>query len=149
MILIKRNHQFNLGIFSNGDHMLRLFQHSFIFGEGTSNFFRVITSTQQLLFWSSCFFRASAFLTSSLSRAVNSLQQLFFQNSSFFTAKLLPSSHRLRIGSYFGQLSFGTATFLAKELFRIKISTEDLLFRSSYFCTASTISEVLHLAKKR
>ena len=127
---------------------MRLFQDSFIFGEApSSHFFSVTASTQQLLFRSSCFFRESRFLKSSFFRTVTSWQQLFFQNSYFFRAKLLPSNH-LRIGSSLGYLLFGTATFLAVELFRIKISTEELLFRSRYLYTASTFSEKLHFGKK-
>ena len=48
--------------------------------------------------------------------------------------ELLPNSHFLGIGSSLGQLLFGTATFLAEKLLRIKISTEELLCRRSYFC---------------
>ena len=70
---------------------------------------------------------------------------LFFQNSCFFRANLLPSSY---LGSSIGQLLFGAAVFLAKELFRIRISTEELLFRSRYFYTTSTFSEELHFGKK-
>ena len=64
----------------------------------------------------------------------------FFQNSYFFRAKLLPKSHFLWIESSLGQLLFVTASFLAEVLFRIKISIEGQLFRSRYFCTASTFS---------
>ena len=111
------------------------FRRSYFFTYLQSSYF---DTTEQLLFQSSCFFRASTFFW-----------QLSFQNSYFFRAKLLPSSHHLRIGSSLGYLLFGTVTFLAKELFRIKICTEELLFWSRYLCTASTISEELHFGKKR
>ena len=114
----------------------------------SSHFFRVTTSTQQLLFWSSYFFRASDFWRSSIFRTVTSLQQLFFQNSYLLRAKLLPSNHQLRTASSLGQLIVGRATFLVEGLLRIKISTEELLFRSRYFCTTSTFSEKLHFGKK-
>ena len=73
--------------------------------------------------------------------------QLFFQNSFFFRVKILQSSHSLRIGSYLRRLFFGTTIFLAEELFRIKISKEELLFQSRNFCTAWTFSGKLHFGK--
>ena len=118
--------------------MLRPFQDSFIFGEATSYFFRVTTSTQQLLFRISYFFRAAAFF----------FEELFFQNSHFFR-----SSYFFRKATFSERNFYPAATFwewkffravtfqnsylLAEELFRIKISTEELPFRSRYFCTAS------------
>ena len=99
---------------------MRLFQDSFIFGEATSShFFRVTTSTQQLLSRSSYFFRTAAFLRSSFFRTVT-FSQLLFQNSFFFTARLLQGRHSLRIGSCLGQLLIETAIFLEEELFRKK-----------------------------
>ena len=130
-------------------HMLRLFQNSFIFGEATySHFFRVTTLTQQLLFRSMYFLRAAAFLRSSffLEQSLFS-KQLSFQNSYFSRAKHLLSGHFLRIESSSWQLLFRTATILAVVLFKIKISTEELLFRSRYFCTGLTFSEKLHFGK--
>ena len=110
--------------------MLRLFQNSFIFGEATySHFFRVTTLTQQLLFRSMYFFRAAAFLRSSLFLEQSLFsKQLSFQSSYFSRAKHLPSGHFLRIESSLWQLLFRTATILAVVLFKIKISTEELLF---------------------
>ena len=43
-----------------------------------------------------------------------------------------------------GQLLFETAIFSAGELFTKKISIEELLFQSRYFCTASTVSGKLY-----
>ena len=83
---------------------------NFILGEATSShFFRVNTSTQQLLFWGSYFFITAAFL--SFFRTVTFSHELFFQNSFFFGAKLLESSHFLRIGCSLRQLPFGTVIF--------------------------------------
>ena len=129
---------------------LRLFQDSFVFGETTSShFFRVTTSTQQLLFRSSYFFRAYLLLLrSSFSEQSLLRSSYFFQSSCFFRAKLLPNSHHLRIGSYLGQLPFGTATFLEEILFGIMISTEELLFQSRHLCKASTFSEKLYFGEK-
>ena len=146
IISIKRNQQSNLGFFFKWpfpfSHMLLLFQDGFIFGEATSlHFFRVTTSTQQLLFRSSYFPTAATFLRSSF------FKQLFFRNSYLFRAKLLSSSHFLKIGRSLGQLLCRTATFLAEDLFGIKISIEEAPFRSRYFYTASTFSEKLHFRK--
>ena len=110
------------------------------------HFFRITTSTQQLLFRGSYFCRAAAVF--SFFRTVTFLQELFFQNSFFFGAKILQSSHFLRIGSSLRHLLFGT-TILSEELFRIKISKKELLFQSRYFCTASTFSEKLHFGENR
>ena len=87
--------------------MLPLFQDNFILGEATSShFFRVTTSTQQLLFRDSYFFRTAAFFP--FFRTVTFSQDLFFQNSFIFGAKLLQSRHFLKISSL-RQLHFGTA----------------------------------------
>ena len=103
--------------------MLPLFQDNFILGEATSSrFFRETTSIQQLLFWSSYFFRTAAFF--SFLRTVTFSQELVFQNSFFFRAKLLQSSH---LRNPLRQLFF--------------ISKKELRFQSRYFCTASTFSE--------
>ena len=105
--------------------MLPLFQDNFILGEATSShFFRVTTSTQQLLFRGSYFFRTAAVF--SFFRTVTFSQELFFQNSFFFGAKILQSSHFLRIQSSLQQLLFGTA--FSEELFRIKISKKRATF---------------------
>ena len=93
---------------------------------------------EQLFLQSSSYFWGSPFSKQSLLRS-----SCLFQNIYFFREKLLPSKHFLRIGSYLGKLIFGTANFLVEELFRIKISTEELVFWSRYFCTASTFSEEL------
>ena len=122
--------------------MLLLFQDNLIFGEATSSHsFRVTTSTQQLHFRSSYFFRAAAFF--SFFRTVTFSQQ-FFQNSFFFRAKILQNSHFLRIRSSLWQSLPGTAIFF---LFRIKISKKELLFQSRYFCTVSTFSEKVYFGK--
>ena len=89
-----------------------------------------VTFSEQLFLQSIFFYRGAHVWT------VTSLQQLFAQNSYFSRVKLLPRSHPLRTGSSLSLLLFGTVLFLAEELFRIKISTEELLFGSRYFCTA-------------
>ena len=100
-------------------------------------FLRVITSTQQLLFRSGCFFRAASFF-----KIATSSQQSFFQDRYFFRAKLLRSSHFFRIGSSLGQVLFRTPpTFLVEKLFSTKTFSEEVLFRSRYFCEASNFPE--------
>ena len=96
--------------------MLRLFQDNFVFGEATSShFFRVTSSPPQLHFRSSYFFRAAAFFSSF--RIVTFSQQFFFQNRFFFRAKML-------LGSYSSE-----QLFFPEELFRIKVSKNELLFK--------------------
>ena len=51
------------------------------------------------------------------------------------------------MGSTLGQLHFGTAICLMEELFRIKVSAEELLSRSSCFHTALTFSDELLFGK--
>ena len=110
-----------------------------------SNYFDTTVTFLEQLFFSGhlLFFDELLFSEQSLLRS-----SYFFQNSYFFRVKLLPNSHHVSTRCSLRQLLFGTATFLAEELFRLKISTEELLFRSSYFCKASTFSEELHFGKK-
>ena len=76
-------------------------------------FFRVITSTQQLLFWSSCFFRASAFfLTSS-----------FFQNNHFFAAAIF-----FRIATFSEWNFYRTATTWVQDVLYGSYFSEQLPF---------------------
>ena len=70
----------------------------------------------------------------------------FFQNSYCFSAKLISSSHFLRIGRSLEKFHFETATRLEEELFRIKMSTEKLLFQSRCFCK-TFFSEELNFGK--
>ena len=93
-----------------------------------SYFFGAAITSEQLLLFEELLFQSS-------------------QRSSFFRAELLPSSHFLRTESSLGQLFLGTAAFSTADLFITKIATEELLFRSRYFCTASTFSEKLHFGK--
>ena len=53
----------------------------------------------------------------------------------------------MRIESSLGQLLFGTPTVLVEELFRIKISTEELLFPIRYFAPTSIFPESYILEK--
>ena len=94
-----------------------------------SYFFGAAISSEQLLLFEELLFQSS-------------------QRSSFFRAELLPSSHFLKTENSLGQLFLGTATFSTADLFITKIATEELLFRSSYFCTAPTFSEKLHFGKR-
>ena len=113
------------------------FWRSYFFTLFQSNYFDTIVIFQGSCFFQELFFQNNHFFRSSY----------FFRNSYFFRVTLLARSHFLRIESSSGQLLFGTATFLAEKLFRIKIPTEELLFPSRYFCTASTFSEKLQFGK--
>ena len=129
--------------------MLRFFQDSFIFVEATSShFFRVTISTQQFLSQNINFFTTAAFFEGA-SFSEQSFFRSYFFRIAFFRAKILQSSHSLRIGSYLGPLLFGTSIFLAEEQFRIKASTEELLFQSRYFSIASTFSRKLLFGKSQ
>ena len=124
-------------------HILRLFKDSFNFREATSShFFRVTTSIKQLLFQGSYFFR-----TDFLFGDAHFSEQSFFI-SVIFQSETSTEQPILRIGSSLGQLLYVTATFLEEELFRIKISTEELLFWSRYCYTISNFSEKLHFGKR-
>ena len=119
------------------------FWRSYLFTLFQSNYFDTTVT-----FRSMYFFRAAAFLRSSLFLEQSLFsKQLSFQSSYFSRAKHLPSGHFLRIESSSWQLLFRTATILAVVLFKIKISTEELLFPSRYFCTGLTFSEKLHFGK--
>ena len=83
------------------------------------HFFKLITSTQQLLFRSSHFFRAATFLSCYFFRAVTSSQELLFQNGHYFISKILPSCYLLRIGSCLSDF-FETTTFLEEEFIQNK-----------------------------
>ena len=94
------------------------FQDSFVFGEtSSSHFFRVATSTQQLLFRGSYFFRAANFFA-----------QLLFQNSRFFAAVIF----------------FRIATFSERNFCRTASSCEQLVLQGSYFVgTAASLMKEL------
>ena len=92
-------------------HMLQLFQNSFIFGEATySHFFRVTTSTQQLLFRSSYFFRAAAFF-----------EELLFQNCHFSRR-----NYFFRTATFSEQNFYRAVTFWERKFFKA------VTFRNSY-----------------
>ena len=120
--------------------MLRLFQDNFIFGEATlSHFVSVTTSTtQQLHFRSSCFFRKAAFFF--IFRTVNFSQQLFYQNSFFFRAKVLQSSHFLRIRSFSWQLLFRKAIF-SRGTVKAGTSSQYQPFQESLILEKANFSE--------
>ena len=70
---------------SSHSHTLRFFQDSLFFGKAiSSHLFRVTILTEPLLLQSSYLFRTPGFLKSSFLRTATSSQQLFFQNSHFF-----------------------------------------------------------------
>ena len=110
--------------------------------------FRVTTLTQQLLFLGSHFFRASAcfeellFQNSHFIAAVIFSQQLLFQSETSTEQPLLENRKFFRVVTFRNNYLFGGGIVWNN------VSTEELLFRSRYFCTASTFSEELHFGKK-
>ena len=132
----KRNHQFNLVHFSNGGFpspiCKDIFQESFIFGAAPFlHFFRVSTSTQQLLFFEELLLGNSHFFA-----AVTFLEQLLFQSESFTKHPFQENGQYIR-----------AVICLMKEWFRIKVSAEELLSRSNCFHTAPTFSDELLFGK--
>ena len=129
-----------------------IFSDSFIFGKATSShFFRVtfFKVTQELLFRSSSFFRTAAFFEDLLFQNCHFFPYFvfiiiffFFQNSYFCRAKLIPYTERSHLEN---RKTFGAVTF--RNSYLQKISTENLLFRSRFFCTASTFSKSKILGK--
>ena len=94
---------------------------SFFFEKASSlHFFRVATSTQQLLFKSSYSFRSAAFFDELFFHISRFSTAVIFSYSYFIIAKLLWSSHLLRIGSCLGQYFVGSATILVVKLFQNK-----------------------------
>ena len=110
-----------------------IYSDSFIFGKATSShFFRIafFKVSQELLFLSSFFFRAAAFL-----------EELLFQNSHFFSAYfseqlLFQSETSIEKPHPENRKFFSTVTF--RNTFPQTTPTQELLFRSRFFCTAST-----------
>ena len=96
--------------------------------------FRVTALTQELLFQSSYFFRTAAFLRSSVFEKVISLQLVIYSEYLIFRSETSTEHPLLENGKFFRSVTFWNSHFLAEELRRIKISTEELLFRSRYFC---------------
>ena len=116
--------------------MLPLFLDNFILIEATSSHFcRVTTSTQQLLFRGSYFFRTAAVLSFfTFSEQSFFRRSYFFKIASFSERKFYTAGtsweQKVLYGSYFSE-----QLFFSEELFRIKISKKELLFQSRYFCT--------------
>ena len=79
-----------------------------------SNFFRVTTSTQQLLFRSSCFFRAASFF----------FEEFLFQSSDFFR-----SSYFCRIATFSERNFYRAATFWEKKVLWGSYFSKELPFR--------------------
>ena len=110
IISAKRNHQSNLVSFffqiaiSPLEYVVTFSGQHYLGKVTSSQFFRVTTLTQQLLFRDSYFFRTAAFFH--FFRTVTFLQEFFPQNSFFFGAKRLQSRHFLRIRSSLRQLLF-------------------------------------------
>ena len=115
--------------------MLPHLQENFILGEATSShFFRVSTSTQQLLFWDSYFFRIAAFF-SLFQKSHFFAGVIFFRIASFFGAKLLQNSHFLRIRSSFTEITFCNSHFIRRS------SLGQIYLKKSSFFKAGTSAQ--------
>ena len=104
-----------------------IFSDSFIFGKAiSSQFFRVtfFKVSQELLFQRSSFLRPAAFF-----------EELLFQNTHFFPAFFFRIS-TCSEQNFENRKLFSAVTF--QNSYPQKTSTEELLFRSRFFCTTST-----------
>ena len=104
----------------------------------------LLQTFSELLLWHNGYLIGAAIsLKQLLLWRVPSKEQTLFRSTYFFKifikAKLPPSSHFLTTESSLWKWLFGTSTFFAEEFFKIKIPTEELLFRSRYFCTISPV----------
>ena len=144
--------------------MLPLFQDNFLLGEATSShFFRVTTSTQQLLFWDSYFFRTAAFFPffrtvtflqefqdKDIQKRANFLKQLLLHNMNFFRKdrfwkKLIFQKSNIPqyIPPFFWKAAFLERLLLQKTLPSITATfSEELLFynvlvQKTYYFTAT------------
>ena len=128
----KISHEYLFSLFT----YVAIFSDSFIFGKATSShFFRVtfFKVAQDSYFWSTSFFRAAAFFG-----------EVLFQNSQFFSAffleqLLFQSKTSTEQPHLENRKFFSAVTF--RNSYKRKISTVELLFRSRFFCTASTFSK--------
>ena len=103
-------------------------------------FFRVSTSTQQLLFRSSYFVKSSYLFQGIPFPEQSPLRVSYFvQNSYFFRVKLVPSSQFLRLFSSFGQLIFWWNNLLNKDTCRTATYLKQVLLNSNNFFRADTL----------
>ena len=120
-------------------HMLRYFGTALLFEKLFVHTFSVQLVSQKLYFRSSYFFRAVAFF-----------EELHFWNSHFFPTIIFseyllfqsePSTQKPDLESR----KFSSAVTFQNS-YSQKTSTEELLFRSRFFCTTSTFSKTLEKA---
>ena len=108
----------------------------------SSYFFMVTISTQLLLFWTSNLFRL--LISWYFFRIITSSQQLFCQNSYFPEQTFCWAATSWEQVVLQGSLLFAKQPlFWWRNLFRIKIPKEELVFRSIYFRAASDFPEQL------
>ena len=123
---------------------IAIFSDSFIFGNFiSSQFLRVsfFKVSQELLFRSSSFFRADAFF-----------EELLFQNSHFFPAFFSPGYLLVQSKTSTQKPNLENKKFFSAVTFHNsypqKTSTEELLFRSRFFCTTSTFQKKARFWKR-
>ena len=119
-----------------------------------------------IYFPNSYFFKAVLFSTAAFSNLFTSSQEVFFQNSNYFRVKLIPSSYLLGIDSSLGQPLFQRMIFRIKIeelLFRSRYfytvvatfstnkanSPKEIHFKKSYFFRKSTTSNQLLFQKSK
>ena len=120
-----------------------IFSDSFIFGKATSShFFRVtfFKLPQELLFQTSSFFRAAFFLRSFFGTVTFSLHFFSFSEQLLFQSETTTEKPHLKNRKFFSAVTF-------RNRYLQKISTEELLFRSRFFCTTSIFSKKQDLGK--
>ena len=106
-------------------HIQRIFKDSYIFEETTFlHFFRVTTSTQKLLFWSSYFFRDAIFSRNFLFKNSHLFAAVIFfriatlSEQKFYRQPLLENRYFFRADSFLNTELFGVETVYNKDIFR-------------------------------
>ena len=114
------------------------FWKSYFFTVFESNFFK---ASQELHFRSSSFFRADVFF-----------EELLFQNIHFFPAIFSPEYLLVQSETSTQEPNLENRKFFSAVTFQNsypqKTSTEELLFRSRFFCTTSTFSKKARFWKR-
>ena len=100
-----------------------------------------VTLSEQLFLQSSCFFKELRF------RKILFLASIFFSEYLIFQSENSTKQALLENRKFFRAVTFRNSHILAEELIRTKISAEELLRRSGYYCTESAFSEELHFRK--
>ena len=110
------------------------------------HFFRIPASTQVLLFQSSYIFREAAFFELQLFQKYHFFTAIYFQIR--FQSETSNEQLILETRQFFRAVNFSKKLpFWWRNLLRIKISTEELFFRTRYFCAGSTFQNSCFFSK--